>query len=84
MSKAGASGVAGCDGDIHCTQSSVPGVRFIVCGEVEIDSEPPAITTLSMPAMMLAAAPCTDAMPDAQCRLSATPGISTRPSSIAA
>ncbi len=46
--------------------------------------QPPAITTLSMPAMMLAAAPWTDAMPDAQWRLSATPGISESPSSTAA
>ena len=76
--------VSGCDGDIHCAQSSVPSMRFIICGDVEIDSAPPAITTRSMPAMMLAAAPCTDAMPDAQWRLSATPGTSMRPSSIAA
>ncbi len=66
MSKAGASGVAGCDGDIHCSYSSVPSLRFIVCGDVDNDSDPPAMTTLSMPAMMLAAAPCTAAMPDAQ------------------
>ena len=37
-------------------------------------SEPPAITTLSMPAMMLPAALCTAPMPDAQWRLSARPG----------
>ena len=39
-------------------------------------SVPPAITTLSMPARMLAAAVCTAAMPDAQWRLCATPGTS--------
>ena len=83
MSNAGASGVSGWLGDIHGCISSVPITRFIAAGELEIDA-PPAITTVSMSALMLAAAPCTAAMPDAQCRLSATPGTLVRPSSTAA
>ena len=84
MSNAGASGCSGCEGDIHGPQSSVNGVRFVVCGVVDMLSDPPAITTLSMPAMMLPAAPCTAPMPDAQWRLNAMPGTSVSPSSIAA
>ncbi len=59
-------------------------IRFIALGDDEIDSAPPAMTTSSIPAMMLAAPDCTGAMPDAQCRLYATPGTLVRPSSIAA
>ena len=59
-------------------------MRFIVLGEDEIDSAPPAMITSSMPAMIDAAPDCTGAMPDAQWRLNATPGTSMRPSSIAA
>ncbi len=84
MSNAGASGVSGWLGDIHGFTSSVPMTRFIEDGEVETDSAPPAITTVSMSALMLAAAPCTAAMPDAQCRLRATPGTWVRPRSTAA
>ena len=84
MSNAGASGCSGCDGDIHWAQSSVPGVRFETIGMLDMLSDPPAITTVSMPAMMLPAAFCTAPMPDAQWRLSARPGTSMRPSSIAA
>ena len=84
MSNAGASGVSGWLGDIHGSMSSVPRPRFIAAGEVEIDSAPPAITTRSMPARMLAAAPWTAAMPEAQWRFSATPGTLVSPSSTAA
>jgi len=42
------------------------------------------MTTVSIPAMMLPAAVCTAAIPDAQCRLWTTPGTSIRPFSIAA
>ena len=84
MSKAGASGCSGCDGDIHGPQSSVPGLRLETCGVVDMLSDPPAITTVSMPAMMLAAALCTAPIPDAQWRLSASPGTSMRPRSMAA
>ena len=65
MSNAGACGVSGWLGDIHGFISSVPSTRFIALGELEIDSAPPAMTTVSMPAMMLADAVCTAAMPDA-------------------
>ena len=79
MSNAGACGVSGWLGDIHGFISSVPITRFIELGDVEIDSAPPAMTTVSIPAMMLPAAVCTAAMPDAQWRLCTTPGTSMRP-----
>ena len=66
MSKAGALGDSGWLGDIHGAISSVPSTRFMADGELEMLSAPPAITTRSMPARMLAAAPCTAAIPDAQ------------------
>ena len=46
-------------------------------------SVPPAMTTWSIPARMLAAAVCTAAIPEAQWRLWAMPGTSVRPSSTA-
>ncbi len=66
MSNAGASGVSGWLGDIHGAMSSVPRTRFMDAGDVDTDSDPPVMTTLSMPARMLAAPPWTAAMPDAQ------------------
>jgi uncharacterized protein len=58
--------------------------RILAYGAVELEWTPPATTTRSMPAMTEAAALCSAASPEAQCRLCATPGAFTRPASIAA
>ncbi len=85
MSIVGASGVAGWLGDSHgCTPEYDPGSFFITTGLCVMLSTPPAMTTRSMPARMLAAAVWIGAMPDAQCRLCASPGISVSPRSTAA
>jgi hypothetical protein len=85
MSLIGASGVSRWLGASQSSsQVSVPGTRLLVFGAAELDCTPPASTTRSMPAMMVAAAVCTAARPEAQCRLRATPGAFTRPASMAA
>ena len=54
MSNAGASGVSGWLGDIHGAKSSVPSdALHRRSARSRCDSAPPAMTTLSMPAMML-------------------------------
>ena len=83
MSKAGASGESGCEKDVQSTQSVVPTILFVERGEVEKEWTPPAITALSMPAMMEAAPVCTAANPAAQCRFWASPGTFSRPASTA-
>jgi len=85
MSLIGASGVSRWLGASQSSsQVSVPGTRRLVFGAVELDWTPPATTTRSMPAMTEAAALCSAARPEAQCRLCAMPGAFTRPASIAA
>jgi hypothetical protein len=85
MSLMGASGVSRWLGASQSSsQVSVPGTRLLVFGMVELDCTPPATTTRSMPAMIEAAAVCTAASPEAQCRLCARPGALTRPASMAA
>ncbi len=66
MSRDGASGESGCEGDIQSTQSCVPTVRFFVIGVFDIDCTPPAMIASSMPAMIDAAAVSTAARPAAQ------------------
>src|SRR5262249_9861846 len=78
ISNGGASGVGGFGSDIHGT--GVPsGPRLLVIGAVLRLSVPPAMTTLSIPARIVAAAVATAARPDAQCRLLARPGTCGRP-----
>ena len=83
MSRTGASGVSGWLGDSHGLGSICPGARLRQVGIVDRLSVPPAITTLSMPARMLAAAVCTAVSPEAQCRFIAAPGTLGIPSSTA-
>ena len=85
MSNAGASGVSGWLGDIHGASSSVPSMRFIAFGERR-DALRAARDHDLVHAGHDAARPrpAPRAMPDAQWRLSATPGTSVSPSSIAA
>ena len=85
MSMVGASGVAGWLGDSHgSTPAYDPGSFFITVGLWVMLSAPPAMTTRSMPARMPAAAVWIGAMPDAQWRLCARPGMSVKPRSTAA
>jgi hypothetical protein len=84
MSRFGASGVDRWVGDIQSSQSSVPGTRRVERGEVEVEWVPPQTITRSMPERIDAAALCTAARPEAQCRLWARPGAWTRPASMAA
>jgi len=78
MSMLGASGrfgwVGGVQGSIH---SPAIWKRFL--GAVDTECTPPAMTSSSIPARMLAAAPPTAARPAAQCRLSANPGTEASP-----
>lgn len=78
MSLLGASGrfgwVGGIQGSTHA-----PSTRKADFGAVEAELTPPAITSSSIPARMLAAASATAARPAAQCRLTAAPGMPVRP-----
>ena len=82
MSMFGASGRSGCVGGNQSTNSSP--ARRLNRGELDAEFTPPAITNRSIPARMLAAAPCTAASPAAQCRLVASPGTEVSPAVIAA
>ena len=79
MSNAGASGVSGWLGDIHCCGSPPGSSTFHDCGAVLWLWVPPATTTRSMPARMLPAPICTALSPAAQWRLSAMPGTLVSP-----
>ena len=74
MSKAGASGVSGCEGDIQSCGSAPGARRFWHIGIVLMLSVPPARTTRSMPAAIDPAAVAMAPRPAAQCRFVANPG----------
>ena len=66
--------------------TNVPGValnRHCASGMAAVQGSAASIIA-GMDHVMLAAAPCTAAIPDAQCRFSATPGTFVSPSSTAA
>ena len=84
MSRLGASGVLRWVGDIHSSQSSVPGTRRMARGEVDEAWTPPATTMRSMSERIEPAAVATAARPEAQWRLWARPGTLSIPSSVAA
>lgn len=87
MSRAGASGVSGCDGGIHGSLNSIgsePGTRHFISGEVDSDCTPPATITRSAPAPIWAAALAIEVRLPAQCRFTAWPGTLSIPLATAA
>ena len=82
MSMLGASGRSGWVGGNQATGS--PSTILLNRGDVDAEFTPPAMTSSSMPALILAAAPCTAACPAAQCRFRASPGTDVRPAVSAA